>query len=258
MNHLVIAVSADSSLELLGKYADIIVLDKERIPTDLKNYESVYIRSHFSTPELLPQKFRPEIEDLVAQARSKNQTVTFIDGMDTVDAIVAFEDKWRQFEVFSEFMPSTKLLSNTEDTTGFTRPIFKKRLSSRGAGVTWNKDEVVGLPEDWIIQESVNIIEEIRVYTIKGKVYPIGAIRHSMSVEKKTHAVDSRELDENEIQFAAKIGEKAPELDIIGLDIARTTDNELFLMEANRSPGFGAFKKLTGANLADLLYEERS
>lgn len=258
MNHLVIAVSADSSLELLGDYADIIVLDKERIPPEIKAYKSVYVRSHFSTSELLPQNFRAEIESVVTQVRSKSPNVIFIDSMDTVDAIVAFEDKWRQYEKFSDFMPSTRLLSDTGDTTEFTWPIFKKRVSSRGAGVTWNKDDVVGLLEDWIIQESLDIADEIRMYVIKGTVHPLGAIRHSMSAEQKTHATGFRELEESEIQFAAKIGKRVPELDMIGLDIARTTDNKLFLMEVNRSPGFGVFKTLTGVNLADFLYDKHS
>ena len=61
--------------------------------------------------------------------------------------------------------------------------------------------------------------------------------------------------DNDEIQFATSIAKKAPTLDMIGLDIARTTDGKLFLMEVNRSPGFGAFEMLTGDNLADILYK---
>ena len=256
MNHLVIAVSPDSSLELLAKHADVIVLDKEPLPARLKSYQSVYIRSHFSTPELLPQKFRTEIESLVRQSTSENPEVTFIDGMSTVDAIVAFEDKWHQYEKFSEFMPPTMLLGNDKDSSAFTHPIYKKRLSSRGVGVTWNNNEIVDSPGDWIVQESLNIAEEIRIYVIKGEVYPVGALRFSMTNEQKTHAIDYRELEADEIQFAAAIDRSVPELDIIGLDIARTTDSMLSLMEVNRSPGFGAFEKLTGVNLADLLYEK--
>jgi len=256
MNHLVIAVSKDSSLELLRKHADVIVLDKELPPTSLRIYESVYIRSHFSTPALMPQNFRDEIEKLVNLSRLENPRLRFIDNMSTVDEIVAFEDKWNQYEKFSDFMPLTKVLHSTEDASGFTRPIFKKRLSSRGAGVTWDSNEVTGVLGDWIIQESLNIVEEKRVYVINGKVYPVGALRRSMTDEQKTHAVDSCKLSMDETVFAANIAKKTPELDMIGLDIARTADDKLFLIEVNRSPGFGAFEKLTGANLADILYRE--
>ncbi|OGL23620.1 hypothetical protein A2791_02150 [Candidatus Saccharibacteria bacterium RIFCSPHIGHO2_01_FULL_46_30] len=255
MNHLVIAVSADSSLELLGKYADVIILDKDPMPTKLKYYESVYIRSHFSTPELSPQNYRSEIEDPISRAVAENENVKFIDHMDTIDAIIEFEDKWHQYQKFSEFMPPTKLLSDNNSPANFTRPVYKKRLSSRGNGVTWNITGVSGDPTDWIIQETLNIAEEIRVYTIDGKVHSVGAIRRSMSNEQKTLALNHRELVENEIQFASKVAAKTPSLDILGLDIARTENGELFLMEVNRSPGFGAFEKLTGVNLADFLYK---
>lgn len=255
MNHLVLAVSKDSSLDLLAKYADVIVLDKDALPANLKPYTFLYIRSHFSTPELQPQRFRVETEQLIKQARTQNPSITFVDGMGTIDEIIAFEDKWRQYEIYSEYMPTTKLLSSIGGTSDFTRPIYKQRLSSRGAGVTWNVEEVKGEPDTWIVQESLAIGEEVRVYVIKGEVYPIGAIRHSMSADQKTQAYDSRRLNNDEIQFATSIAKKVPTLDMIGLDIARTTDGKLFLMEVNRSPGFGAFEKLTGANLADFLYK---
>ena len=256
MNHLVIAVSADSSLELLGKYADVIVLDKEPLPAQLKSYESVYIRSHFSTPELSPENFRAEIEILVEQAKAQNQAVTFVDGMETVDAIVRFEDKWLQYVKFSEFMPSTVLLDSSNKVAELTRPIYKKRLSSRGNGVTWNSNEVAGEPEGWIAQESLTIAEEMRVYVINGEAYPVGALRYSMTNEQKAQAIDSRHLSVDEIEFATKVGKKAPGLDMIGLDIARTADGELLLLEVNRSPGFGAFANITDVNLADALYKD--
>ncbi len=253
MNHLVITVSADSSLQLLGEYADFIVLDKDPMPAELKSYKSVYIRSHFSTPELSPQNYRTEIEGLLKKVLDKNKDVYFFDNMNTVDAIVEFEDKWRQYEKFAEFMPLTKQLSNS-DSPEFMVPIYKKRLSSRGNGVTWNRSEVSEDLNDWIIQETLDIVEEIRIYTINGDIYPIGAIRRSMTDEHKTLAINYRKLTAEEIDFATKITAKAPSFSVLGLDIAHTKEDGLFLMEVNRSPGFGAFEKLTNVNLADFIY----
>lgn len=48
---------------------------------------------------------------------------------------------------------------------------------------------------------------------------------------------------------------KAPELDIAGIDVARTTKGKLIAIEINRSPGFAKFYELTGFNLADQLYK---
>lgn len=253
MNHLVIAVSLDSSLELLGKYADVIVLDEDPSLAIEKSYETVYIRSHFSTPELQPQRFRAEIESIVSQAKQHNPDVTFIDGMETVEAIVSFEDKWAQYQLFADFMPRTQLLAEADD---FERPIYKKRLSSRGSGVTWNKDEATGSEEDWIVQESIDITEELRVYVIHGEVYLVGAVRNSMTADQKTQAVSARDLSQDEINFALAVAQKAPALEMIGLDVARSSDGALYVMEVNRSPGFGTFTKLTGVNLADVLYAQ--
>lgn len=258
MKHLVVAVSPDSSLELLGSFADIIVLDKEPLPTSLPCYATLYIRSHFGQPATLPQNFRTEIIDLVQQVKQVNPDIKFIDDVDTVDKILAFENKWLQYKTFSDFMPKTQLLDDKLNIASFERPVFKNRLSSRGNGVTWNIENITSFAGDWIIQESLIIAEELRVYVIHGKVYPIGAIRQSMTLEHNTQAVGFRHLTPGEIDFALKISRQAHTMDIIGLDIARTSDEKLYLMEVNRSPGFAAFAKFTGVNLASLLYGEIS
>lgn len=258
MKHLIIAVSPDSSLELLGSFADIIVLDKDLFPTDMPHYDTLYIRSHFGQQATLPENFRTEINDLVKLAKQANPSIKFIDGVDTVDKIMAFEDKWLQYKTFSDFMPKTQLLDDKLNTSGFEYPVFKNRLSSRGNGVTWNIEKVINPIEGWIVQESLDIVEEVRAYVIRGDVYPIGTVRQSMTPEQNTHAVGSRHLTQDEIDFSLKISSHVRDMDIIGLDIARTTDGKLRLMEVNRSPGFAVFAKFTGVNLAGLLYGEIS
>jgi len=255
MKHLVVAVSLDSSLELLESFADVIVLDTSKIPPIARSYETLYIRSHFSKPETLPQVFRNEINIIVNQATQNNQNIRFIDGMNAVDDIVSFEDKWLQYQRFSDFMPITELLSKTENTSLFKRPVYKNRLSSRGTGVTWDSGNIIGSKNDWIIQESLNIVEELRVYVVRGTVCQTGAIRQSMLEGSRTSTIESRKLSKDEIEFAAEVGKHASDLDLLGLDIARTFDGALQLMEANRSPGFAAFADMTGINLAHSLYE---
>lgn len=254
MKHLVLAVSPDSSLELLGKYADIVVLDKNPTLENMKHYESMYIRSHFGQQSTLPQNFRNEIEQLIERARRENPTIRFIDTADTVDKIVSFEDKWFQYETFSDFMPNTRILTDIAGNDDFNHPIYKQRLSSRGNGVTWDVRDITDLADNWIIQESLDIKEELRIYLINGDVYPVGAVRQSKNTEQSTQAVDSRELTEDEIRFASEVGKKRTNMDIVGLDVVRTIEGILYLLEVNRSPGFGAFEKLTGVNLADILY----
>jgi glutathione synthase/RimK-type ligase-like ATP-grasp enzyme len=256
MKNLVIAVSPDSSLELLGHFADIVVLDKDSDFSETVSYDSVYIRSHFGQQSTLPQNFRSEIDDLILRVKNRNPNVLFVDGIDTVDKILAFEDKWNQCVRFERFMPRTEIYGDTANDSTFTRPIFKKRLSSRGVGVTWNKDKADRSTGEWLIQESLNIKEELRVYIICGEVHTTAAVKQSMDEGGRSQAVAIRELAPDEIKFASDIAERVPELDIIGLDLARTTEGPLMLMEVNRSPGFAKFEELSGVNLAAILYEK--
>ncbi|MEP7205215.1 MAG: hypothetical protein ABI716_03415 [Candidatus Saccharibacteria bacterium] len=254
MKNLVIAVSPDSSLELLRFFADVIILDKDLIPDSMKYYDTIYIRSHFSQPSTLPQNFRSEIDSLVQHAKRLNPKIKFIDNMDNVDTIVAFEDKWLQYKTFGKFMPRTELLNESTDISNFVHPVFKNRLSSRGQGVTWDKEKADASTENWIIQESCDIAEELRIYVICGEVYPIGAIRQNKTSKQITQAIDSRKLVQDEIDFSANVMCRNSSLDIVGLDIARTSAGKLSLMEVNRSPGFAKFEQLTGFNLASMLY----
>jgi hypothetical protein len=68
-------------------------------------YETLYIRSHFGKLSTLPQVFRSQIDDIVNQAKRMNPGITFIDNTDSVDKILATEDKWQQYEIFNKFIP---------------------------------------------------------------------------------------------------------------------------------------------------------
>ncbi|RYF29208.1 MAG: hypothetical protein EOO17_02330 [Chloroflexi bacterium] len=257
MKNLVLAVSPDSSLDLLKPHADIIVLDKDVPEFVDEYYDTVYIRSHFSQPSTMPQNFQSEIEEVVERVKHTNNNVRFIDGMYTVDAIVAFEDKWLQYETFNEFMPRTQLLDTHTDISSFDRPIYKNRLSSRGSGVTWDRRTTEDSVHGWIVQESIEIKEELRVYIILGEVYSVGAVKRSMTEGDKAESVDSRALSQDEIDFTRRAMKQSPTLDIAGIDIARTINGKLILLEVNRSPGFAKFYEITGVNLADRLYERK-
>lgn len=256
MKNLVIGVSAESSLNLLAQYADIVTLDKDKIDYKVVAYDTVYIRSHFTEPSLMPDYFKKEIDTLVQSAKNMNPKVRFIDRMDTVDAIMAFEDKWHQYETFGSFMPRTEIYDGGVNIASYIRPVYKQRLSSNGSGVTWNREKAVPSNKEWIIQESLDIQEELRIYILFGEVYPVGAVRKNMSEGSKAQAVDSRNLFEDEIKFSTSVIDMSNNLDIVGIDVARNVDGQLCLIEVNRSPGFAKFKELTGINLASVLYEK--
>lgn len=256
MKNLVIGVSPESSLELLESFADVIRLDINSSNSTDDAYDTVYIRSHFSDPSLSPAAYRGEINRLVQNAKNKNSRVRFIDNMDNIDAILAFEDKWHQYETFGPFMPRTEQYDGAVDISSFVRPIYKHRLSSEGTGVTWDIERAERSNNEWIIQESLDIKEELRIYIIFGEVYPVGAVRRNMTEGQKALAVDFRQLADDEIEFSLNVMKQSPGLDIIGIDVARTLGGTLNLMEVNRSPGFAKFEELTGVNLASILYEK--
>ncbi len=82
----------------------------------------------------------------------------------------------------------------------------------------WDINKVVGSQNDWIVQKSLDIAQELRVYVIYGNVYPVGTIRQSMSMTQKAQAVSFRELTLDEIEFASKVWQVVPYLDMVGHD----------------------------------------
>ena len=249
-------MSHDSSLKSLGLHADTILLDVDPNIKIMKTYDTVYIRSHFSKFDTLPQRFRSETKNLVQQIYELNSNVKFIDSTDTVDDILQFEDKWNQYQILSEFMPKTILYNDSYDVANFTQPVYKNRLSSRGTGVTWDVKQITNPEKDWIVQESISIIEELRIYAICGEIYPIGSIRQNKTSQQGTKVIDSRLLAQNEIDFSLRVMSHISHVDFAGLDVVRTENSALTLIEVNRSPGFAKFNDQTGVELADVLYEK--
>ena len=257
MKHLVLTVTPDSSIQLLKEYADVVILDD--VPQfKAQYYDTIYIRSHFATPGLAPQDFQVQIESIVKQLLAINPHIRAIDQMSTVEQIVTFEDKFNQYELFSGFFPKTLLYQNPSDIAQFARPIYKKRVSSRGAGVTWDQNVASSESNEWLIQESLDIDEELRVYVIRGLVHPVAAVHKSLTATQRVEVSNSRALTEKEIEYASQLMQQAPQIDIAGIDIARTKDGSYWVMEVNRSPGFAKFFQSTGSNLAEKLYTSLS
>jgi glutathione synthase/RimK-type ligase-like ATP-grasp enzyme len=256
MKHLVLTTSPDSSIDLLKEFADVIVLDKQAVPEDLMFYDTLYIRSNFSKPSTRPELFILQVDEVVQRLKRANSDIQVIDNTDSVEKIIDIEDKWHQYKIFNKYMSHTTLLSSDLEVSDFKRPVFKHRLSSQGSGVTWNIDEATSPYEDWIVQESIDIVEELRIYVINNIVYPIATVRQSKTLNKGVKAIDFRNLASSELEFASLIEQCVPSLDFIGLDVAINSDGKLYLIEVNRSPGFGKFTSLTGINLARFLYGE--
>lgn len=202
----------------------------------------------------MPQKFRTRIDQIVHDGKQNNRSIRFVDTIASVDQLLDIEDKWLQFQKYSDLMPDTQLFHGERQNSQFVRPVYKKRLSSRGAGVTWDSSIVFSNHHDWVVQESIDIKEELRVYLVAGSVYPIATVRSSKTSQQRTKALTTRYLSESETVFCREVADRSSSLDFVGIDIARDRSDNLYLIEVNRSPGFSAFFDMTHVNLAQLLY----
>ena len=249
MQQHLLATVADLSIEQFRPVCDVLLLGSDDSVDDLSAYKSVYIRSQFNDEKFMPQNFASQINKIGTLAR--NAGIKLIDNMGSVDEIIAFEDKWYQFQLFREFMPETKLAS---EQPGFGEPvIFKKRISSRAAGIAWLRSDIIGNLDDWICQPILDIQEELRVYVVRGMVVEVASIRQTKTMDQKIKVIGTRHLTSEERHFAEQVYKKRPSLDLVGIDIA-VTSNGLRLIEVNRSPVFASFMRESGQNLAELLY----
>lgn len=125
-----------------------------------------------------------------------------IDQMSTVEQIVTFEDKFNQYELFSGFFPKhsyTKTLAISHNLLGqFIKSVFPRgELASPGIRNVASSES-----NEWLIQESLDTDEELRVYVIRGLVHPVLAVHKSLTATQRVEVSNSRALTEKEIEYA--------------------------------------------------------
>lgn len=214
------------------------ILDSER-------YDFIYVRYPYNElrtdPSEIPEKMRLVFDN----ARG----ATMIDGLRSYDDIL-FEDKWRQYESLSEFMPETRILTDPEDLSrgGF---LAKKRISSRAAGIAFSPEDLSGEnPSEYILQDMLSIREEYRVYALFREIYEPAITRTSKRPDSKVKISGSAPMSDALRVFATDIAKRIP-FDFIGLDIAWDGDR-YSLLEVNRPCLFEGYYRETGVNLAEV------
>ena len=120
-----------------------------------------------STPFNFPinQVNRDFLESLIEFSISKNKIL--IDNLKSVDDFY-FEDKWLQYNLFSDVMPRTYLLSDVDISRLDENYVIKKRFSSKAQGIFLTVNNVIlSKKDDYIIQERIKkYAKEYRVYII--------------------------------------------------------------------------------------------
>ncbi len=213
---------------------------------DNNTYDYIYFGYHF---RVLDKKAATSLFNILL----KNKKAAYIiDNLKTIDDIY-FEDKWLQYQQFSEFMPKTQLLNSITDADN-TNYITKERISGRAEGIFFNSSELDNTQLDkYIIQDKMNIQKEYRVYVVCNKIMPKATVKSSKTLTSNVKVIGSEILSPDILKFIEKILEQNT-FDFIGLDLA-ITKSGLFLIEINRTCLFNGYFTQTNINLAKALLD---
>ena len=219
---------------------------------DLKNkllvndYDYIYFGYHFRT---LNKKAATDLFDIVSKTK---RNAYIIDNLKTIDDIY-FEDKWIQYQHFSEFMPQTQLLNSMSDADN-NDYITKERISGRAEGIFFNSSELDSTQlNKYIIQDKMSIQKEYRVYVVCNKIMPEATVKSSKTLTSNVKIIGSEILSLDILKFIEKVLEQNT-FDFIGLDLAITKSGP-FLIEINRTCLFNGYFTQTNINLAKVLLD---
>lgn len=210
-------------------------------------YDYIYFGYHFRT---INKKAASDLFDIILKNK---HDAYIIDNLKSIDDIY-FEDKWTQYQYFSEFMPHTQLLRTVSDADNKNN-ITKERISGRAEGIFFNSTELDKRNlNKYIIQDNMLIQKEYRIYVVCNEIMPEATIKSSKTLTSKVKVVGSEVLSSDVLAFTKKIIEKNT-FDLIGLDLA-ITKSGLFLIEINRTCLFNNYFKQTNINLAKVLLDK--
>lgn len=216
---------------------------KEKAIPQFEN-DIIYLRDPFNSG--LPAD---SLQGFLELFLDKNKKVNYVDKLSSLEDIF-LEDKWYQYLVYRDFMPSTVLAAENANKEGDF--VYKKRISSRSKDIYFHQpNENL---EEYIMQSRLEISEEYRVLEINHVIFPQVLIKISKTEKRKTKVAGHIPIPKDLADFICLIKNKNT-FDLVGYDIAKTTEGKFYLIEVNRSPQVTAFEKETGINPFFLLTE---
>ncbi|MBT4936581.1 ATP-grasp domain-containing protein [Candidatus Peregrinibacteria bacterium] len=160
--------------------------------------------------------------------------------------------------------PNESILLQREDNIAnkvFNFPLISKPVMGRhGEGIVIHENfkslqnELKKTEENLLIQKYLEIESEYRIFVVGNAA--LGAIEKKAAPGKKIanyaagasfHLVD---LPQDFLNEAIKLCQMQ-EIDIGGVDVAKTKTGEHYILEINRCPEFQAFSNATGLNVAE-------
>lgn len=183
-----------------------------------------------------------------------------------------YEDKLYQSHIFStNNIPHPKVLHISSLNALYSSlneivyPIVvKKRISSRSNDVFIIKSEDDLLNffmgkyiSDYIIQPRLKVKEDYRVIVMKNNI--VGSVLRQVKVKKDgTIKVVVKSINENipnSVRSYIKTLHEVLNGDIIGYDIVIDKEEKIYFLEANLSPQFRGFEKVTGINITEKILD---
>lgn len=175
-----------------------------------------------------------------------------------------YEDKLFQVDLFTSLgitTPDTFLGKNVSSFQEFP-VIIKPRIGSRGRGILiFNKPKEMETffakkdPLDYLIQKYHKAKSEYRILIFRHKV--LGVVDKHIYLKGKgkigvrtNKVVDDfpRKIKEDSIKITKRL-----RADFVGVDVIHTEDGKYYFLEANLSPQFGGFAKVTKINVASIV-----
>jgi hypothetical protein len=250
-NSLIITTKSDQSLEYFLLDTNVVVAyfedSNELFAEQVKgsSFDVIYVRDPFNTGIFSLDAIATKLSSV----KESQPNARYVDHVNDLEGVL-IEDKWRQYQLLSDFMSPTKLATGGAFIEG--KHIAKKRISARSKDILFSIDAPLG--DDWIIQDRLAIQEELRIYSINGKVLEKATQKSSKAIGQKVKVTGIRQLTDKELSFASEIAAKLPQLHFIGLDVAVTSQG-LRLIEVNRSPQFKRYNELSGENIVNGLLQ---
>lgn len=258
---LVVTTSADLSRELFDAAASSQLMEifssdfdapaEKMRQTLAQKFDFLYFRDPFNDNNISPKLARLNTTKIV----NANKGAYSVDKIAEYNNML-FEDKWRQYQKFADFMPPTQILESF-DVSLNNQFFVKKRISARSKGVIFDTKNFPKnvKPDDYLIQPKLKIDEEYRVFMIDQKIImPVAVKQSKTSPGVKVKLIGVTSQVHPQLSKICQAVYSRAKFDFVGLDIARSKNN-FWLLEVNRSPQFNGYFKLTSLNLAEELFE---
>lgn len=176
----------------------------------------------------------------------------------------SYEDKLFQVELFNRLRIATPITFFGKNVSSFQEfpVIIKPRIGSRSRGIRiFNKPQEMENffakkdPLGYIIQKHHKAKSEYRILILRHKIlgvvdkhiYLKGKGKVGVRINKVVNNFP-RKIKENSIKITKRL-----KADFVGVDVIHAEDGKYYFLEANLSPQFGGFAKVTKINVANMV-----